>query len=88
MEDAATAEISRTQIWQWLKHHSTLADGRHFTEAMYDRWLQEEMAAIRSEIGNKRFDEGQFARASKLFIQMSKADPFVDFLTLPAYSFL
>ncbi len=88
MEDAATAEISRTQIWQWLKHQSTLADGRRFTEALYDLWLQQEMAAIRSEIGNKRFDEGEFARASQLFIQMSKADPFVDFLTLPAYSFI
>jgi malate synthase len=88
MEDAATAEISRTQIWQWLKHQSTLADGRPFTEALYDQWLQQEMAAIRSEIGDKRFDEGQFARASQLFIQMSKADPFVDFLTLPAYSFI
>jgi malate synthase len=88
MEDAATAEISRTQIWQWLKHQSTLADGRLFTEALYDQWLQQEMAAIRSEIGDKRFDEGQFARASQLFIQMSKADPFVDFLTLPAYAFI
>ncbi|MBA3867726.1 MAG: malate synthase A [Anaerolineae bacterium] len=88
MEDAATAEISRTQIWQWLKHHSTLSDGRPFTEKLYDQWLQEEMAAIRSEIGNKRFDEGHFSRASQLFIQMSKADPFVDFLTLPAYSFI
>ena len=88
MEDAATAEISRTQIWQWLKHQSTLADGRPFTETLYDQWLQQEMAAIPSEIGNKRFDEGEFARASQLFIQMSKADPFVDFLTLPAYSFI
>ncbi len=88
MEDAATAEISRTQIWQWLKHHSTLADGRPFTENLYDQWVQQEMAAIRSEIGDKRFDEGHFARASLLFTQMSKADPFVDFLTLPAYAFM
>jgi malate synthase len=88
MEDAATAEISRTQIWQWLKHQSTLADGRRFKEQMYDTWVQEELAAIREEIGAERFDGGQFARASQLFIQMSKADPFVDFLTLPAYSFL
>ena len=71
-----------------MECQSTLADGRPFTEALYDQWLQQEMAAIRSEIGNKRFDEGQFARASQLFIQMSKADPFVDFLTLPAYSFI
>ena len=88
MEDAATAEISRTQIWQWLKHHSVLADGRPFTEALYDNWLQQEMTAIRDEIGNDRFDKGEFARASQLFIQMSKADPFVDFLTLPAYAFI
>ncbi len=88
MEDAATAEISRTQIWQWLKHQSRLADGRPFTEALYDQWLQQEMTAIRDEIGNDRFDKGEFARASQLFIQMSKADPFVDFLTLPAYAFI
>jgi malate synthase len=88
MEDAATAEISRTQIWQWLKHQSTLADGHPFTEALYDNWLQQEMTAIRDEIGNDRFDKGEFARASQLFIQMSKADPFVDFLTLPAYAFI
>ncbi len=88
MEDAATAEISRTQIWQWLKHQSTLADGRPFTETLYDNWLQQEMTAIRSEIGDDRFDKGEFARASQLFIQMSKADPFVDFLTLPAYAFI
>jgi malate synthase len=88
MEDAATAEISRTQIWQWLKHQSTLADGRPFTDALYNQWVQEELIAIRKEIGAERYDTGQFERASQLFIQMSKADPFVDFLTLPAYSFI
>ncbi|MCC6894307.1 MAG: malate synthase A [Anaerolineae bacterium] len=88
MEDAATAEISRTQIWQWLKHQSALEDGRQLTEALYDQWLTEEMNAIREEIGASRFDSGEFTRASQLFTQMAKADPFVDFLTLPAYQFI
>ena len=88
MEDAATAEISRTQIWQWLHHRVTLADGRTLTPDLYDQFLAEELAAIQGEIGAERYASGQFARASEIFTLMSKTEPLVDFLTLPAYAFL
>ncbi|MBZ0307361.1 MAG: malate synthase A, partial [Anaerolineae bacterium] len=88
MEDAATAEISRTQIWQWMHHHAKLEDGRLLTPALYDQFLNEELMAIRSEIGDARFEGGQFELASRLFTDMAKAEKFVDFLTLPAYEYL
>jgi malate synthase len=88
MEDAATAEISRTQIWQWLHHQAKLGDGRVFTGALYDQFLREELDAIRNELGAERFDSGQFPLASKIFADMSKTEPLVDFLTLPAYKYL
>ena len=86
--DAATAEISRTQIWQWLHHQATLDDGRHLTPQLYDQMLIEELKAIRAEIGAERYDSGRFPLASDLFTQMAKAEPFVEFLTLPAYAYL
>jgi malate synthase len=85
MEDAATAEISRTQIWQWLHHQVTLDDGRAFTPELYDQMLSEELEAIRQEIGDERYNNGHFPLASQIFTDMAKAEPFVDFLTLPAY---
>jgi malate synthase len=88
MEDAATAEISRTQIWQWLHHEAALDDGRPFTSELYDQFLREELAAIRKEIGDGRYEGGHFSLASQIFTDMAKAEPFVDFLTLPAYEHL
>jgi malate synthase len=88
MEDAATAEISRTQIWQWLHHRVQLDEGGTFTPERYDQILREELAAIKSEIGTERYDSGQFPLASDIFASMSKTEPLVDFLTLPAYAHL
>jgi malate synthase len=88
MEDAATAEISRTQIWQWLHHQANLDDGRPLTLERYDQLLKEELDGIRQEIGAARYDGGHFARASQIFTDMAKAEPFIDFLTLPAYEYL
>ncbi|MEO8610682.1 MAG: malate synthase A [Chloroflexota bacterium] len=88
MEDAATAEISRTQIWQWLHHEAALDDGRPFTAALYEQFLSEELTAIRKEIGDVRYDGGHFPLASQIFSDMAQAEPFVDFLTLPAYEHL
>ena len=88
MEDAATAEISRAQLWQWLHHGAQLADGRQLTTALYARLLEEEMAAIRGEVGASRFDGGQFQLAMRLFDEMIRADDFCEFLTLPAYAYL
>ncbi len=88
MEDAATAEISRAQVWQWLHHKATLADGRPLDLALYGQLLEEEMDAIRGEVGDARFECGHFQRAMQLFDEMIRADEFSEFLTLPAYQYL
>ena len=85
MEDAATAEISRTQIWQWLHHNVQLDDGRVLTKDLYKQFLDEEMEAIREEVGDNRFTGGHFQRACELFDEMILSDDFVEFLTIPAY---
>src|SRR2546430_2398383 len=77
MEDAATAEISRSQVWQWLHNDVTLADsGQRVTRELVERITDEEIGRL----GGAGFDE---ARA--LFLEVAVADEFVDFLTLPAY---
>jgi malate synthase len=88
MEDAATAEISRAQVWQWLHHNATLADGRPLDVALFGQLLEEEMDAIRAEVGDARFESGNFQRAMELFDEMIRADEFSDFLTLPAYQYI
>jgi malate synthase len=88
MEDAATAEISRAQIWQWLAHNAILADGRKITPQLYDELLPEEMARIEKEAGAARFHSGNYSRAAKLFSEMSKSAQFAEFLTLPAYQLI
>ncbi len=88
MEDAATAEISRAQLWQWLHHKATLADGRPLTLALYGQLLEEEMDAIRGELGDARFESGHFQRAMALFDAMIRDEEFSEFLTLPAYQYL
>ena len=88
MEDAATAEISRAQVWQWLRHKATLADGRPLTLELYGALLEEEMDAIRGEVGDARFESGRFQLAMRLFDEMIRADDFAEFLTLPAYEYL
>jgi malate synthase len=88
MEDAATAEISRAQVWQWLHHNAQLDDGRPLTVALYSQLLAEEMDTIRQEVGDARFDGGHFERARDLFDEMIRADEMADFLTIPAYEYL
>ncbi len=88
MEDAATAEISRSQVWQWVHHGATMSDGRKLTKALFEEALAQEMEAIRQEVGDERFANGKFALAKDLFAQMVLSDEFVEFLTLPAYQFL
>ncbi len=88
MEDAATAEISRSQVWQWLKYSAPLADGRKVTAKLYDELLPQELARIEKEIGTPRFKGGHFPEATKLFTEMSKSSTFAEFLTLPAYELL
>jgi len=88
MEDAATAEISRTQVWQWLKHGATMADGRKVTRELVLQVLDQELAAYRKELGDERFYKGRFAEAAGIFARMSTASDCVEFLTLPAYEYL
>src|SRR5437867_6167242 len=69
MEDAATAEISRSQVWQWLRFSATLADGRQVTPQLYDALLPQELAKIEAELGPARFKGGKFSQAAKLFTE-------------------
>ena len=85
MEDAATAEISRAQVWQWIRYHATLDDGRPVTAALFNQLLPEEMARVRGEVGEARFANGRFSEAAELFSSLSLADRFEEFLTIPAY---
>ncbi|ASU83056.1 malate synthase A [Nocardiopsis gilva YIM 90087] len=84
MEDAATAEISRSQIWQWLHNDVTLDDGPKVTRELVDRIIDEELAKLR-EASGAAFDAKLFERARELFKEVSLADDYADFLTLPAY---
>jgi malate synthase len=88
MEDAATAEISRAQCWQWLRHNAALDDGRAVTPDLFEKVFAEELLAIRAEVGDQRYESGHFALASELFAALCKAPEFVEFLTLPAYQYL
>jgi malate synthase len=85
MEDAATAEISRTQVWQWLHHRATLEDGRALTPARFRGVVDDELRELRSTLGAARYDSGRFAEARALFEEMSTSTTFSEFLTLPAY---
>lgn len=88
MEDLATSEISRSQLWQWLKFGAALDDGRPITAALYDELLPSELAKIRAEYGDERYDGGHFKAAVELFMKMSKSAEFDEFLSLPAYELL
>ncbi len=87
MEDAATAEISRAQVWQWL-HHKVTVEGQPLTADRFLRVVDEEMQRVRSEVGDKRFDAGRFPEARDLFVKLSTAPTFEEFLTIPAYGLL
>jgi malate synthase len=89
MEDAATAEISRTQIWQWLAHGATTDDGAAVTRERVERTIAEEMRVIEREVGSERFAAGAFERARSLFSEVATDTAhFTEFLTLPAYETL
>ncbi len=85
MEDAATAEISRTQVWQWLRHGARLEDGRTITPSLYAAIRDEELSAIRRDVGEEAWRSGRFERASEIFDRLATAEALEDFLTLPAY---
>ncbi len=84
MEDAATAEISRSQIWQWLHNGIALAEGPTVTRELVEQVIVEELDKIGVQQG-AAYDEGQYEQARSLFTEVALADDYVDFLTLPAY---
>jgi malate synthase len=87
MEDAATAEISRSQVWQWIRVGVLLEDGTPVSTELVRRIGDEELAAIAARLGDS-FDPGRWARARELFERVALADDFADFLTLPAYELI
>ncbi len=92
MEDAATAEISRTQIWQWLRHGASVemeGDYREtLTNRLYERLFNEEVVKLKSEMGETAFAEGRFPEAAQLFTETATAADLPEFLTIPAYDLL
>jgi malate synthase len=88
MEDAATAEISRSQIWQWITYSAILENGLKVTPEFFVRAVTEEMEQVKTEIGGAVFQAGRFAQAIELFRKLSLAPRFEEFLTVPAYKLL
>ncbi len=89
MEDAATAEISRTQLWQWVHHgKGVLDDGRDVSSTLMRSCVQEELEAIRRQVGDADFSKGSYRRAAEMLETQTLSDEYVEFLTLPAYAML
>jgi malate synthase len=89
MEDAATAEIARSQVWQWIRHpRGVLEDGRRVTVELFRATLREELAKLHAQLGDAAFSAGQYERAGGLLDRITTAETFEAFLTLPAYEAL
>ncbi|KFF23914.1 malate synthase A [Chryseobacterium vrystaatense] len=88
MEDAATAEISRTQLWQWLKNDARLNNGQALTREIILQWEAEELDHIEKYVGEQRFKNGKFNLAKELFNELIFSEKFEEFLTLKAYPFI
>ncbi len=88
MEDAATAEISRTQVWQWVKHKAKMSDGRIVNADLVKQMTREELQKIKTSLGEEKYNTGQFKRASSLFEDMMTRHECPDFLTLVAYDYI
>jgi malate synthase len=88
MEDAATAEICRAQLWQWIRHGALTSDGALITEVRVDLLIAEELDAIRRTVGNQRYASGAYTTAARVFTYMVTKSEFDEFLTLPAYEYL
>ena len=85
MEDAATAEISRSQVWQWIHHGVALAEGPAVTAKLVRDVEQEELAKIRKAVGEEPYANGRFEDARRIFEEVALAEDFQEFLTIPAY---
>ncbi|WP_237485488.1 malate synthase A [Vibrio hippocampi] len=88
MEDAATAEIARASIWQWIQHGKDLDNGERVTKPLFEQYLVEEIEVVRNEVGEERFSNGRFSEAAQLMLALTTSDQLADFLTLSAYEYL
>ncbi|MDX2286204.1 MAG: malate synthase A [Bacteroidia bacterium] len=88
MEDAATAEISRSQVWQWVRHRARMDDGRTIDAELFARLLPEQLERIRTQLGEARYAASQFPNAARIFSRLVLQPEFESFLTLPAYEAL
>jgi malate synthase len=88
MEDAATAEISRAQVWQWVRHRAKMSDGRTITKELVSATMKEELEKLKAMLGETRFTSGKFELAAQLYEQMMTNPQFDEFLTLKAYQYV
>jgi malate synthase len=88
MEDAATAEISRSQVWQWVRHGAQLKEGPKVTRQLVRELIPEELDKVREAVGGQAYDQGRFKEAVEIFEHVALSEDFVEFLTLPAYEYL
>src|SRR5437870_3920480 len=89
MEDAATCEISRAQVWQWIRHpDGKLSDGRKVTKELFVKVLDEELGKVRNQLGQSTYDKRKYGLARELFAKITTDDEFAEFLTLPGYQYL
>ena len=86
MEDAATAEISRAQIWQWIRHPGgKLDDGRKVTAELFRTITREELDKLKAQVGDQAYASGKYEHAAELIDKITTAPDFETFITLPAY---
>jgi malate synthase len=88
MEDAATAEISRASIWQWIQHGKALDNGQTVTKALFEQYLAEEIEVVKEEVGEARYQSGRFEQAAELMAKLTTSDELTNFLTIPGYDYL
>ena len=89
MEDAATAEISRAQIWHWIRSPlGVLDDGRKVTRELFQQLVPQELEKVRQILGEQQYGAGKYQEAAAMFEQLTLDESFVDFLTLPAYDYI
>ena len=88
MEDAATAEISRSQLWQWLQNKVTLDNGKMLTEKYYHRLAMEEFEKIKNLVGDKNHEKGKYKLAEQLLDILVVNQNFIEFLTIPGYKYI